>query len=77
GAKWPVYKSLLEDPVYQENELVATLAKQVVESGVDYWYPHNTGAVGIASMGTGITDTIVNPVLTGKTSPEDALADAQ
>jgi multiple sugar transport system substrate-binding protein len=77
GAKWPVYKSLLEDPVYQENELVATLAKQVVESGVDYWYPHNTGAVGIASMGTGITDTIVNPVLSGKTSPEDALADAQ
>jgi multiple sugar transport system substrate-binding protein len=77
GAKWPVYKSLLDDPTYQKNELVATLAKQVVESGVDYWYPNNTGAVGIASMGTGITDTIVNPVLAGKTSPEEALADAQ
>jgi multiple sugar transport system substrate-binding protein len=77
GAKWPVYKSLLEDEVYQSNELVATLAQQVVESGVDYWYPYNTGAVGISSMGTGITDTIINPVLTGATSPEDALADAQ
>jgi multiple sugar transport system substrate-binding protein len=77
GAKWPVYKSLLADPVYSEDPLRAELAKQVVEHGVDYWYPNNAGAVGIASMGTGIADIIVNPVLTGQVKPEDALADAQ
>jgi multiple sugar transport system substrate-binding protein len=77
GAKWPVYRSMLKDPIYQQNELVKTLAKQVVENGVDYWYPNNEGAVGIASMGTGIADTIVNPVITGARSPQDALADAQ
>jgi multiple sugar transport system substrate-binding protein len=77
GAKWPVYRSLLDDPIYKQNELVETLAKQVVESGVDYWYPNNAGAVGIASMGTGIADMIVNPVITGARDPEDALAEAQ
>ena len=77
GAKWPVYKSLLEDPVYTEDPLVNTLAKQVVDHGVDYWYPNNAGAVGIGSVGTGIADIIVNPVLSGQVDPEDALADAQ
>jgi len=77
GAKWPVYKSLLDDPIYNQDPLVKTLATQVVENGVDYWYPNNAGAVGIASMGTGISDMIVNPVITGARSPEDALADAQ
>jgi multiple sugar transport system substrate-binding protein len=77
GAKWPVYKSLLDDPIYSSDPLVKTLATQVVENGVDYWYPNNAGAVGIASMGTGIADMIVNPVITGERSPEDALADAQ
>jgi ABC-type glycerol-3-phosphate transport system substrate-binding protein len=77
GAKWPVYKSLLEIPVYQSNELIAEVARQTVENGVDYWYPNNAGAVGIGSMGTSLTDIIVNPVVTGSRSPEDALADAQ
>jgi multiple sugar transport system substrate-binding protein len=77
GAKWPVYESLLEDPIYKKNELVETLATQVVEHGVDYWYPNNAGAVGIASMGTGIADIIVNPVITGAREPEAALEDAQ
>lgn len=77
GGKWPVYKSLLEDPIYSENEIIRTLAKQVVEHGVDYWYPNNAGGVGIGSMGTGIADIIVNPVLTGQRDPADALADAQ
>ncbi|HKG25391.1 MAG TPA: sugar ABC transporter substrate-binding protein [Thermomicrobiales bacterium] len=77
GAKWPVYKSLLQAPVYQSNELIAEVARQTVENGVDYWYPNNAGAVGIGSMGTSLTDIIVNPVVTGSRSPEDALADAQ
>lgn len=77
GAKWPVYESLLDDPIYKENELVETLATQVVNHGVDYWYPNNAGAVGIASMGTGIADIIVNPVITGAKEPEEALQEAQ
>jgi ABC-type glycerol-3-phosphate transport system substrate-binding protein len=77
GAKWPVYKSLIEDPVYQQNDLLAELARQTVENGVDYWYPNNAAAVGIGSMGTSLTDLIVNPVITGNRAPEDALKDAQ
>jgi multiple sugar transport system substrate-binding protein len=77
GRKWPVYKSLQNDPAYQSNELTATLAKQVVQHGIDYWYPNNEAAVGIATLGTGIADYIVNPVLTGSRSPQDALRDAQ
>jgi multiple sugar transport system substrate-binding protein len=77
GNKWPVYRSLVDSPVYQENELLAELARQTVESGVDYWYPNNAAAVGIGSMGTSLTDLIVNPVITGNRSPEDALKDAQ
>jgi ABC-type glycerol-3-phosphate transport system substrate-binding protein len=77
GGKWPVYRSLLNDPIYSGDPLRKELAKQVVEHGVDYWYPNNAGAVGIASMGTGIADIIVNPVLTGQVQPADALADAQ
>jgi ABC-type glycerol-3-phosphate transport system substrate-binding protein len=77
GNKWPVYKSLENDPVYQQNELTATLAKQVVQHGIDYWYPNNEAAVGIATIGTGIADDIVNPVLTGARTPQQALQDAQ
>jgi len=77
GGKWPVYKSLLDDPIYSEDPITAELAKQVVNQGVDYWYPNNAGAVGIGSMGTGIADIIVNPVLSGQVEPEAALADAQ
>lgn len=77
GGKWPIYKSLLKDPVFESNPLVAQLAKQSVESGIDYWYPNNKGAVGIGAVGTSISDTIVNPVLAGKRSPQDALAEGQ
>ncbi len=77
GNKWPVYKSLQNDPVYQSNEVTAALAKQVVQHGIDYWYPNNEAAVGIATLGTGIADTIVNPVLTGSRTPQQALQDAQ
>lgn len=77
GGKWPVYRSLIESPTYQQNELLAEMARQTVEFGVDYWYPHNTAAVGIASMGTTITDLVINPVITGNREPSDALADAQ
>ncbi len=77
GNKWPVYKSLQNDPVYQSNELTATLVKQVVQHGIDYWYPNNEAAVGIATIGTGIADTIVNPVLVGARTPQQALQDAQ
>jgi ABC-type glycerol-3-phosphate transport system substrate-binding protein len=77
GGKWPVFKSSLEKPTFQEDPLVKQLAEQVVEHGVDYWYPHNKGAVAIGSMGTSIADLIVNPVITGKREPADALEDAQ
>jgi len=77
GAAWPVYRSLLDSPVYQENELIATMAQHTVENGVDYWYPNTAAAVGIASLGTSIADIIVNPVISGQRSPQDALADAQ
>ncbi|HEU5101530.1 MAG TPA: sugar ABC transporter substrate-binding protein [Roseiflexaceae bacterium] len=77
GGKWPVYKSMLNDPIYKDNELVQTLAKQVVETGVDYWYPNNKAAVGIGSMGTGIADIIVNPVISGQRQPAEVLKDAQ
>jgi hypothetical protein len=49
----------------------------VAEHGVDYWYPNNKAAVGIASLGTGIADYIVNPVITGSRTPQQALQDAQ
>lgn len=77
GGKWPVYRSLLESPVYQSNELIAEMARQTVEYGVDYWYPHNTAAVAIASMGTTIADIVINPVISGARDPKDALAEAQ
>ena len=77
GGKWPVYKSMLSDPLYQKNELIKTLAEQVVNNGVDYWYPNNKAAVGIGSMGTGIADIIVNPVISGQRQPADVLKDAQ
>jgi multiple sugar transport system substrate-binding protein len=77
GAKWPVYKSQLNSATFKKDPLVATLAKQVVNQGVDYWYPNNAGAVGIGSLGTGIADIIVNPVISGKRDPQQALEDAQ
>ncbi|WP_270888801.1 ABC transporter substrate-binding protein [Pedococcus sp. 5OH_020] len=76
GGKWPVYKSLLNDPIYQSNDMIKALARQSVETGVDYWYPSNKGGVGIASLGTGMADTAINPVITGQRTPEDALKDA-
>lgn len=77
GGKWPVYRSLIESPTYQQNELLAEMARQTVEHGVDYWYPNTAAAVGIASIGTAISDLIVNPVITGNREPQDALDDAQ
>ncbi len=76
GGKWPVYRSLIESPTYQSNELL-TEARQTVEYGVDYWYPHNSAAVAIASLGTTLADIVINPVITGNREPADALADAQ
>lgn len=77
GGKWPVFNSLLEEPVYQENELISTMAEHTLEYGVDYWYPNTEAAVGISSMGTSIADLIVNPVISGQRTPKEALADAQ
>jgi multiple sugar transport system substrate-binding protein len=76
GGKWPVYKSLLGDPVYQSNDMINTIAQQTVDTGVDYWYPSNKGGVGIASLGTGMADMAINPVISGQRSPEEALKDA-
>ena len=75
GGKWPVYKSLINDPIYTSNQMIQALAKQSVETGVDYWYPSNKGGVGIASLGTGLADTVINPVISGQRSAQDALKD--
>jgi ABC-type glycerol-3-phosphate transport system substrate-binding protein len=77
GGKWPVYKSSLNDPIYRANEAIHILATEVVEHGVDYWYPNNKAAVGIGTLGTSIADIIVNPVITGSRTPQQALKDAQ
>jgi multiple sugar transport system substrate-binding protein len=77
GAHGSVYMSLRSDPLYEARPMTKEAASQVEKYAVDYWYPNNAAAVGIGSMGTGIADIIVNPVLAGARSPEDALKDAQ
>jgi multiple sugar transport system substrate-binding protein len=77
GAHGSIYKSLRNDPLYEARPMTQEAASQVEQFAVDYWYPNNAAAVGIGSMGTGIADIIVNPVLVGSRSPEDALKDAQ
>lgn len=77
AGKGSVYKSLRNDPLYQVDPLTKEMAAQVEKYAVDYWYPNNKAAVGIGSMGTSISDIIVNPVLAGARQPEDALKDAQ
>ena len=77
GGKWPVYRSLLRDPIFRRDPVISTAANQVMKFGVDYWYPYNKASVAIGSMGTSIADIIVNPVLSGKREPAQALRDAQ
>jgi ABC-type glycerol-3-phosphate transport system substrate-binding protein len=77
SGKGSVYKSLRTDPLYQKDPLSKEMADQVEQFAIDYWYPNNKAAVGIGSMGTSIADLIVNPVLAGARSPQDALKDAQ
>ena len=77
GGIWPVYKSLVKTKTFRANPLIKTIAQQETTKGVDYWYPYNKGAIGIAGLGTSIADVIVNPVLSGARSPKDALSDAQ
>lgn len=77
GSKFSPFKSIREDPFWEAEPMAAELAKQVNEFAVDYWYPNNTAAIGIGSMGTSIADYIVNPVLTKARTPKEALADGQ
>ncbi len=77
GSKFSPYSTLQDDPMWADNPLAAKLNKQVNDFSVDYWYPNNAAAIGIGSMGTGIADFIVNPVLAGARMPEQALADGQ
>jgi ABC-type glycerol-3-phosphate transport system substrate-binding protein len=77
GSKFSPYASLQDDPIWEGEPLAAKLNQQVNEFSVDYWYPNNSAAIGIGSMGTGIADFIVNPVLANARTPEDALADGQ
>jgi ABC-type glycerol-3-phosphate transport system substrate-binding protein len=77
GGVWPVYKSVVKTRAFTANPLVKAVAEQETKRGVDYWYPYNKGAIGVAGLGTGIADYIVNPVLTGARTPQDALKDAQ
>jgi multiple sugar transport system substrate-binding protein len=77
GSKFSPYKSLREDPFWEAEPMAADLAQQVNDYSVDYWYPNNSAAIGIGSMGTSIADYIVNPVLTKARTPQEALADGQ
>lgn len=77
GNKYSPYKSLADDPIWQQEPLVAELNKQVAEHGVDYYFPYNSNPIGIASLGRTMSDTIINPVLAGGLSPKDALAEGQ
>lgn len=77
GGVWPVYKSMLNDRVYRSNPLIHKVAEEETHHGVDYWYPNNKASVGIAALGTSISDDIVNPVLSGSMSPKQALTSAQ
>jgi multiple sugar transport system substrate-binding protein len=72
GGTWPIYKSLVNDPMYNEPAMLKNFASSVALS-VDYWWPNNKGATGIAAVGTGIADFIVNPALAGTVSAEQAL----
>lgn len=77
GSKYSPYATLQDDPLWDEDPLAAKLNRQVNEFSVDYWFPNNAAAIGIGAMGTGIADFIVNPVLAGARTPEEALADGQ
>jgi multiple sugar transport system substrate-binding protein len=77
GSKFSPYSTLQDDPMWADNPLAAKLNQQVNDYSVDYWFPNNAAAIGIGSMGTGIADFIVNPVLAGARAPEQALADGQ
>jgi ABC-type glycerol-3-phosphate transport system substrate-binding protein len=77
GNKYSPYTTLQDDPLWENDPLAAKLNRQVNDYSVDYWYPNNAAAIGIGSMGTGIADFIVNPVLAGARTPEAALADGQ
>jgi ABC-type glycerol-3-phosphate transport system substrate-binding protein len=77
GSKFSPYATLQDDPIWEQEPLAAKLNQQVNDYSVDYWYPNNAAAIGIGSMGTGIADFIVNPVLAGARTPEEALADGQ
>lgn len=73
GGVWPIYKSLAADPMYQAHPMLANFAKAVAETSVDYYWPNNKSANGIAALGTGLSDFIVNPAVAKTMTPEDAL----
>ncbi|MCE7982783.1 MAG: sugar ABC transporter substrate-binding protein [Caldilinea sp. CFX5] len=77
GSKFSPFTALREDPMWDAEPMAAKLNQQVNDFSVDYWFPNNAAAIGIGSMGTGIADFIVNPVLVGARTPEEALADGQ
>jgi ABC-type glycerol-3-phosphate transport system substrate-binding protein len=77
GGIWPVYKSLLNKPIFHANRMSAAFADHVLKYGVDYPYPDNKAALGIGSIGTTLADVVINPVLTGTKSPQQALKDEQ
>jgi multiple sugar transport system substrate-binding protein len=78
GAAWgPVYQSMAADPMYKADPIVAEFARQILEHSVDYYYPTNVGATGLGAWGTGLADFVINPVLVGTKTPEQALKDGQ
>jgi ABC-type glycerol-3-phosphate transport system substrate-binding protein len=77
GSKFSPYKSIRNEAFWESEPMAVELAQQVNDYSVDYWFPNNTAAIGIGSMGTSIADVIVNPVLTGALTPQEALAEGQ
>ncbi|NLM55460.1 MAG: sugar ABC transporter substrate-binding protein [Firmicutes bacterium] len=77
GGFWPIYGSLTDLEAYQSDELFQEFARQVAEYSVDYYYPTNIGAAGLSAWGTGLADFVINPMLAGTVTPEQALANGQ
>jgi hypothetical protein len=63
--------------MYKADPIVAEFARQILEHSVDYYYPTNVGATGLGAWGTGLADFVINPVLVGTKTPEQALKDGQ
>ncbi len=76
GQVWPIWKSELNDPYFQNNRLLQEIAEKALPYAVDLCYPSG----GIPQMGAIDGEKMfaapVAEVLTGQKTPEQAVTDA-